>query len=830
MNCYSNNQETSFEQTDSLTYLASDNTPTIGQLAPNDGTFSNADGASEHIITGGTAMGSSIPHSSSFTVNLSNYVLNENEISLLDKGLTFIPTYGRFPTQTIYLLQQRLIRNLKLKDFFSDSEDSDADWSVRHFEPPSTWTPSDSLISASTLKTIQAIVNDTENILSDCLSRDRQYLHLRNRQYNIDSGEKLALSTLRNNCDIVIKPADKGSATVIMNKDSYLQEAYRQLYNVNYYQRLPVPIFRDNSHKINAILTDMHNQNLITDKQLVYLTSHQDARVRKFYLLPKIHKDKEKWPQPGKMPEGRPIVSDTGSESYAVSQYIDYYLKPISKLHPSYLRDTYDFVSKVRGRALPREAFLVTGDVTSLYPNMKIDRILETVKQAFIKHPLPGRPDNHLLQLLEITLRGNDFEFNEEHFLQICGTAMGKTYAPSLADIYLEEFDEKANTGFWVRPLLFFRFIDDIFFVWCGTEQQLIEYNNFLNNLIPGIKVTLAWSKTDVNFLDTVLYRLQGDGGDVIGTKTYFKSTDTHQLLHPKSYHPRHTCRGVLKSQFIRFRRISTTRADYDEASNILMQALALRSYSKRLMRRLKSEVWNNYTSDPIPRAKSKDPILPIVVPYNQIGTQLARKWRSQIAGSTTFANHKLITAYTVGKNLRASLVRATIPTSGHNAPTTRPTATFSNKNECKQCTNTRCKACNYVHDARVFKSTHNGKTFQVRGQINCKSHNLVYLITCRLCSAQYVGETSRTLGERITDHTSAIRLKKPTPVGLHFNGPGHTLQHFSVTGIEKFPDNCAALTRKTKESVWQTLLQTAFPLGINNLRPKHQQHRRLSL
>lgn len=757
-----------------------------------------------------------------FTINLSDYVLNENEYSLLDKGLTFIPTYTRFPTSTVYLLQQRLIRNLKLKDYFAaDNDEVTDEWKQRNFEPPSTWTPADSLVSSSTLDTIQEIVNDTENILSNRLSADRSFLHLRQRQSNLTPLELLAVNSLKNNVDIVIKPADKGSATVVMNKTNYIQEAYRQLYNVNYYQRLAAPIFPDNSRRINAILAEMHNLNFITDKQLVYLSSHDDARVRKFYLLPKIHKEKEKWPQPGKMPEGRPIVSDTGSESYAVSQYIDYFLKPISKLHPSYLRDTYDFIAKVRGRSLPKEAYLVTGDVTSLYTNMNLDRILETVKQAFIKHPQQDRPDSHILQLLEITLRGNDFEFNEEYFLQICGTAMGKTYAPSLADIYLEEFDDRATRGYPIKPLLFFRFIDDVFFIWCGTEEELVLYNAFLNNLIPGIKITLSWSKTEVNFLDTVLYRLQGDLIDSIGTKTYFKATDTHQLLHPKSYHPRHTCRGVLKSQFIRFRRISTTRADYDEASKILIQALSLRSYSKRLMRRLKLEIWNNYSSDITIRTRNSDPILPIVVPYNQIGTQLAHKWRSHIAVSTVFAGYKLITAYTVGKNLHRHLVRASLP-SPERDTRVQQTA-VSGRNRCSQCTSTRCKACNYINASDTFNSSHNGKTFKVRGDITCKSNNLIYLITCRSCGLQYVGESSRTLGERITDHLSAIRLKKPTPVGLHFNGPSHSLQHFSATGIEVFSAKIGAQQRKTKESVWQTLLQTAFPLGFNNLRPKHQ-------
>jgi len=107
---------------------------------------------------------------------------------------------------------------------------------------------------------------------------------------------------------------------------------------------------------------------------------------------------------------------------------------------------------------IPKNALLVTGDVSSLYTNMHIDRTLKVTKYALARHPDPNRPDIYILRLLEITLRNNDFCFNGEYFLQICGTAMGKSYAPGIADLYLEELDEKAMHGFKINPLFYFRF------------------------------------------------------------------------------------------------------------------------------------------------------------------------------------------------------------------------------------------------------------------------------------------------------------------------------------------------------------------------------------
>ena len=65
------------------------------------------------------------------------------------------------------------------------------------------------------------------------------------------------------------------------------------------------------------------------------------------YLLPKILKDRKVLPGEGKVPPGRPIIADCGSESYASAEYIDHFLAPLAKQHKSYLKDTNDFITKL---------------------------------------------------------------------------------------------------------------------------------------------------------------------------------------------------------------------------------------------------------------------------------------------------------------------------------------------------------------------------------------------------------------------------------------------------------------------------------------------------
>ena len=58
-----------------------------------------------------------------------------------------------------------------------------------------------------------------------------------------------------------------------------------------------------------------------------------------------------------------------------------------------------------------------------------------------------------------------------------------------------------------MKSILFFRFLDDIFFAWPGTKEELRKYGEFLNSITPGIKITLNLDDNQINFLDTTIYR-----------------------------------------------------------------------------------------------------------------------------------------------------------------------------------------------------------------------------------------------------------------------------------------------------------------------------------
>ena len=62
--------------------------------------------------------------------------------------------------------------------------------------------------------------------------------HHRFQRNNLNKRERAALRRLRDSKNIIIKPADKGGATVILNTEDYITEAMRQLSNAEYYKKV----------------------------------------------------------------------------------------------------------------------------------------------------------------------------------------------------------------------------------------------------------------------------------------------------------------------------------------------------------------------------------------------------------------------------------------------------------------------------------------------------------------------------------------------------------------------------------------------------------------
>ena len=375
-----------------------------------------------------------------------------------------------------------------------------------------------------------------------------------------------------------------------MDTENYILEAERQLANPLHYRRLEAPIYPSTALKITKILEKLEERKFLDEDQVDYLSPPIDPKPRRYYMLPKIHKSKDKWTIPGKMPPGRPIISDCGSESYPVSEYIDHFLLPASTSHPSYLKDTPHFLDTIQQIQIPEEALLITIDVDGLYTNINNEDGLQAVSDSLAKLPDPSRPTKAILELLKLSLQNNDFIFNGQWYLQTFGVAMGKRFAPAYANIFMAEWEAGALAKCPLQPLVYKRFLDDIFIIWTHGKAEFKLFFEILQNHHESINLKFEIDPKTINFLDTTVFkgpRFQATG--YLDTKVFFKETDSLQLLDKESYHPRHTFSGIIKSQILRYKRICNNVEDIDTACSKLFRALGPRGYTPRFLRDIKN-------------------------------------------------------------------------------------------------------------------------------------------------------------------------------------------------------------------------------------------------
>ena len=163
--------------------------------------------------------------------------------------------------------------------------------------------------------------------------------------------------------------------------------------------------------------------------------------------------------------------------------------------------------------------------------------------------------------MVEFVLKNNYFEFNGKVKKQLLGTAIGTTFAPTYASIFMDKLESGFLKSWELTPLLWYCYIDDVFFIWTHGEEKLASFLNVLNNYHPNIKFTHESNKEHIPFLELNMKLL----GNKLSTNLYIKSTDRHQYLHYVSSHPDHPKKSVVYSQALKLSRICSEEKKIEE-------------------------------------------------------------------------------------------------------------------------------------------------------------------------------------------------------------------------------------------------------------------------
>ena len=147
---------------------------------------------------------------------------------------------------------------------------------------------------------------------------------------------------------------------------------------------------------------------------------------------------------------------------------------------------------------------------------------------------------HHESNLLSTT----NFKYNNNHYQQIFGTAMGSPVSAVMANLVMEDLEKRALSTSLSQPCFWKRYVDDV----CSSVKSnlVLTLQNHLNNIEPSIQFTVEReTEWKISFLYVTVCR-QDDGQ--LSTKVYRKPTHTERYLSFDSHHPVVHKRAVTKS------------------------------------------------------------------------------------------------------------------------------------------------------------------------------------------------------------------------------------------------------------------------------------------
>ena len=393
------------------------------------------------------------------------------------------------------------------------------------------------------------------------------------------------------------------------------------------------------------------------------------------------------------------------------------------------------------------------------------------------------------------------------------GTSMGTPMAPNYANLFMAEFETDLIRSFHektgVKPFVWFRYIDDIFFIWTDGDESWEEFISYCqsysraNNMRSTMTFEVNKSTIKVNFLD-VSTELKGN---LLSTTLFSKPTDSHLYLNHASNHPKHVLKNLPKGQFIRIRRICSEKAEYFRNSKVLSDFFVKRGYSGRAVQAAINEVALLNRKDLLVDRESptKDPQTIFVADWhpvlNTLPTVLKRNFHiveNDPVLSNIFRTKPLV-AFRRPRTIRNYVVKNDI----------RRERKLAGAKKCG-----KCKFCHTLSTKTEITNHLKNITVKLACSGTCTSKGVIYAARCKIHNCIYVGHTGEELRTRFSKHRYDIKSRPSnSELAEHFH-QNHTEKDMEVYILQTDLWNFSE--REFYEDKWICRLQTQGALNTD--------------
>ena len=487
------------------------------------------------------------------------------------------------------------------------------------------------------------------------------------------------------------------------------------------------------------MLLNLKDCNHISDKLFKCFNSNFNfKKLASFRILAKLHKENKFGV--------RPLVNCSNTTLSIISKFLDFTLKPFITEHFSYIKDSQNLIQLLDNYKCNTNTSLFSADFESLYTNIPLNEAIEIISDFISNKPNTEFSGCGFKKLLELVLKNNFFYFKFHKtqktflafFLQISGVSMGTACGPSVANSYLQFFENKFKNS--LDKCLYFRFIDDLLF----SDKHLL--NNF-STIFPKLNLTISSGKT-VQFLDL---NVSLDYNFNFNFDLFIKKTNTFAYLDSRSNHSLQVFRGVIITLVHRIRKICTDFHRFYYQCNLLFLRLLNKGYNPNLIqniiRSFSTKERHSLLTYKIKNKSNFSKSIFFITTFDKriFNSSLIYKnvWENSIDNNSFLKKFIFRTIYKNNINFNSFYVNNFfIP--------------FSS-NSFNICNDINCTVCKHANTSINLDNSFK-LPLLIPSKSSCLSTNCIYILKCNKCSKFYVGETSRSIKVRIKEHLYKIK------------------------------------------------------------------------
>jgi hypothetical protein len=199
-----------------------------------------------------------------------------------------------------------------------------------------------------------------------------------------------------------------------------------------------------------------------------------------------------------------------------------------------------------------------------------------------------------LVQLARLIFENNFLksEFSSDIYHQVFGIAMGTPFAVTAANAFM--YYHERDIELYSRNLTpYKRFIDDIFVIWEGPRETLLEFLSAINAKDERIKITYEISDSKISVLDLLLFK--DSAHKTLQYSTFQKPLNNYLYIPYESFHPASNKKAFIKGELMRYARNSSTFHSFAETRLLFWKRLRLRGYPARFLLPIFREI--NYSN-----------------------------------------------------------------------------------------------------------------------------------------------------------------------------------------------------------------------------------------